>query len=148
MKANDKKRELNIYEGKQNGLGYPRRGFLQRCALVTGAFVVGVLRLDKSYADGEDCESGSDPWYCCGFVVTIPNCDLSTCLAKFYWVCDWYDDDDIPYIIRCVECFDVKISSEGKKETNQCRTEVANHREHLRCGVALHPDDSRYLEFD
>lgn len=56
-------------------LTLPRRGFLQRCALVTGVFVMGVLRLDKSFANTDSTESSDTdsteniPEYCCSLLL-------------------------------------------------------------------------------
>ncbi|MXZ44878.1 MAG: hypothetical protein F4Z01_07895 [Gammaproteobacteria bacterium] len=109
---------------------------MQKCALVTGAFLVGSLRVDKPFAQN----SGMIEHYCCFLTKPKADCPLKECASQFYWICSWREPGRARYIIRCVECFDTKISSEGKFETLQAWTEtVSKNIEHLKCSRAVHP---------
>ncbi|MXZ44880.1 MAG: twin-arginine translocation signal domain-containing protein [Gammaproteobacteria bacterium] len=141
----EQKTTFKSSEKKLEGLALPRRGFLQKCALVTGAFLVGTLRIDKPFAQN----SGLIEHYCCFLTKPKVDCPLRECASQFYWVCSYWDQDNVPYLIRCVECFNTKISSEGKIETLQAWTETMNRNiAHLKCSRAVHPEENDFTVFN
>ncbi|MXZ44879.1 MAG: twin-arginine translocation signal domain-containing protein [Gammaproteobacteria bacterium] len=144
MKLEQKSR-IKRTEKNLEGIALPRRGFLQKCALVTGAFLVGTFRIDKPFAQN----SGLIKHYCCFLTKPKADCPLRECVSQFYWICSWEGQGEAPLLIRCVECFDKKISSEGKFETYQSWFETMNSNiAHLKCSRAVHPDDADSTVFN
>ena len=143
MKKEQTKRLKNTDE-ELEGLALPRRGFLQQCALVTGAFLVGTLRMDKPFAQN----SGLVEHYCCFLAKPRARCPLRECTSQFFWTCSWTNQVGGSVIIRCVECFDVKISIEDKYPFIQGWTEtVSKNIEHLKCSKAVHPAEDDFTVF-
>lgn len=122
---------------------FSRRGFLQKTAIVTGAFITGVLRLDNVFADEEAANAGPPYKYkCCNLWKkhNDPVCDLSTCISQLYWVCPWEEDGE-ELLYRCVECYKTK---HNLPDTVTMGCHIVSDI-HVKCSKGVHPDDSDAL---
>ncbi|MYD44873.1 MAG: twin-arginine translocation signal domain-containing protein [Gammaproteobacteria bacterium] len=138
-----------LKETTQDSVTNSRRGFLQKCALVTGAFMIGVLRLDNTFGEEDESSSEEEKTYCCTLMAEYKRDCLTRekCVSKFYWICSWQaKPKKVRYIIKCVECFSNVIETDIDRGTHQCFTELSPNYSNLECSVALHPHDDDYSD--
>ncbi len=96
---NEEKQKTN--SSVNDDLTLPRRGFLQRAALLSGVFLTGVLRLKKAQALHTD-EFQTHDYKCCTLFDTHdPTCTPSRCVSSLFWTCP--HTDGVIYV--CAECY-------------------------------------------
>lgn len=118
----EKWRELMTDEKKSNQKGamtewnIPRRGFLQRASLVTGAFIAGVFRLDEVLGSNaiQHCYDGDiHDVKCCSLCCeSRQDCPPAgqRCVSELVWLCS--DRTQVPNVMyRCVECYSIDVHS-------------------------------------
>ena len=105
----------NKLDQDKNEWNIPRRGILKNMALVTGAFLTGVLRLDDVFGQDSIPETvfrAEDK--CCGLCkASDPNCQVSMCQSSLSWICFQGTE-----IYRCVECYSIDVT---KDKNNRCQ---------------------------
>lgn len=138
-----KNKQLSQQNGrKSDAVTLPRRGFIQRVALMSGVFVTGVLRLDKAFAGDEGVNCNVYSYKCCSlYSPHSSTCDLSSCASHLYWICP---ADGVLY--RCVECYNVKHGKSGATKISGCTD--PDLCDDVKCSRAIHPREPDYQIFD
>ena len=138
-----------------SGFTLPRRGFLQRTALVSGAFLTGVLRLQKPQAsESEDDEYANVPGFyyreCCTLLSSHdPGCTPDKCNGSnggtaysLFWTCP---KNGVIWV--CVECYNKKHGKTGAELFGSCRHTSLRNSLGINCSRAVHPSSPDYANY-
>lgn len=122
-------------EESKNEMRIPRRGFLQRVSLITGAFLAGVFRIDEAFGtDGIHCFDGQLKHYkCCSLCCDHdPTCKSGQCNTYLIWLCP---DGGVMY--KCIECYSIDYKT---KENPMCQNPKLC--QYVVCSRAQGPNES------
>ena len=117
----------------------PRRGILKNMALVTGAFLTGVLRLDDVIGQGPlPTETGSRPGdKCCALcIASDSNCQENMCQSSLSWLC--FEGTEI---YRCVECYNRDVENIRVPDGEEIRCQNIGLCQYVVCSRAWGPNE-------
>ena len=131
--------DINKLDQDKNEWNIPRRGILKNMALVTGAFLTGVLRLDNTSAQTPLSYSIPEihAHKCCALCTSHnENCRDSMCQSSLSWLC--FEGTEI---YRCVECYNRDVENIRVPDGVEIRCQSSYLCQYVVCSRAWGPNE-------